>query len=138
SRAAISRNDCVQTPPKGALATTRWAQSSHRRSVSSKGLPGPPLRTAAGQRTKEFGMTRNISGGTGNGNGDNNDNIIHLPATEAERRQMRKLLRAQERQRLVDVFIGEGGRQRFSRPQGVSHRAPHHRSHPETGRGTTQ
>ena len=77
-------------------------------------------------------MTRNISGGTGNGNGDNNDNIIHLPATEAERRQMRKLLRAQVRQRLVDVFIGEDGRQLFHDPNGVAYADPIIGGHRET------
>jgi hypothetical protein len=49
-----------------------------------------------------------------NGNGDDadtgtgaRDNLVHFPATDAERRAMRKLQQDRERQRLVNVFVDE-------------------------------
>jgi len=45
------------------------------------------------------------TGDTGNGN--DGDNVVNFPATEAERRAMRKLQQDQERQKLVNVFVDE-------------------------------
>jgi hypothetical protein len=48
------------------------------------------------------------------------DNIVQFPATEAERRAMRKLQQDQERQRLVNVFV-DNDRALFHDPNGVAY-----------------
>jgi len=54
------------------------------------------------------------------GNGDGGDNIVTFPATEAERRQMRKLQQDRERQKLVNVFVDQD-RALFHDPNGVAY-----------------
>lgn len=62
----------------------------------------------------------NTGAGGGTGNGDGGDNVVNFPATEAERRQMRKLQQDRERQKLVNVFVDED-RALFHDPNGVAY-----------------
>ena len=55
------------------------------------------------------------------GDSDDGDKIVAFPTTPEERRAMRKLQQDRERQKLVNVFIGEDDRMLFRDPNGVAY-----------------
>src|SRR6516162_4788816 len=55
------------------------------------------------------------------GDSDDGDKIVAFPTTPEERRAMRKLQQDRERQKLVNVFIGEDDRMLFHDPNGVAY-----------------
>src|SRR5262249_46747885 len=65
-------------------------------------------------------ISANTGAGGGTGNGNGGDNVVAVPATAAERRQMRKPQQDRERQRLVNVFVDED-RALFHDPNGVAY-----------------
>jgi hypothetical protein len=57
----------------------------------------------------------------GHDDGSGSGTVVTFPATDAERRVLRKLQQDRERQKLVNVFIGEDDRMLFHDPNGVAY-----------------